>query len=441
MPVVPHAKNRRRNGYELTRQRDMVPVAFAAAILAVMAHAAAWIFFPGLLQRELDMFIPSSEKVEDVIRVVVTERPEVEEKEAEPVDSSEQTEPEEVLSQEPVEIDILDVIQDVDIDLAPGETSIVLPAPASQEEEPEPIAAEDLPKGVDLGQLVSETPLPAAPSLPEPTPLNNNEVVANVAATPDDSDSAADLMERNLRDDASKGTPLPGDTRTLAQLMGVDNPGQQSGVARLGADVLFAFDKCQLKNSARVTMLQLAALIHKNPGTNFIIEGHTDSFGGEDYNALLSLQRAASVREWLMKNGVPVTHVYIRACGNTSPLADVTKDKDGQSLNRRVEIHMRSKGQELPAGCVPHTVKVDTTTPVKLQLAAGVRAPVATADGSSQGAAGKADVGKVVKAALDNVNSKVGGSVKLKSAQSAKSARSAKSASSASKAAKTKNGH
>ena len=85
------------------------------------------------------------------------------------------------------------------------------------------------------------------------------------------------------------------------------------------------------------------------------------------------------MREWLTKNGVPVNNVYIRPCGNNNPLADTRGDQNGQLLNRRVEIHMRRADEALPPGCAPHTEKVDTTTPVRTQLARGVRVPEAYA--------------------------------------------------------------
>ena len=150
----------------------------------------------------------------------------------------------------------------------------------------------------------------------------------------------------------------------------------EARMARLGADVLFGYNECQLKNSARITMLQLAALIQKNPETYFVIEGHTDSTGTAAYNALLGLQRAAAVRAWLVGNGVPVEHVYIRSCGSSMPLAATNGTREQQALNRRVEIHMRAGGEELPAGACDYKYKVDLTTKITHQLAAGVKVPV-----------------------------------------------------------------
>ncbi len=375
-----HVGNRRRNGYELTRQRDMMPIALGAGMAAVVLHLFAWFYSPALLlwSGANDLLIDEVRPEEEVVRVVVREKPLEEYVEPEPeVPAENETPPEIDQQMEPEEIDILDHLDNIEeLAIAPGETSIALPQPELTADAP---AAADVinPEPIDLGSLPTQAPEATMIASPEPTPVNSNEVIAHAAPQPDEAaDEASAMMEAAMRDEASKGTgSMPGDTRSLAVLMGIENPGAGSGVARLGADVLFSFDKCQLKNSARVTMLQLAALILKNPSTNFIIEGHTDSFGSEHYNALLSLQRAAAVREWLKDNGVPLGNVYIRACGNNNPLADVKADKDGQLLNRRVEIHMRRQGEALPAGCVPSSQKVDTATPVATQIANGVRMP------------------------------------------------------------------
>ncbi len=377
-----HVGNRRRNGYELTRQRDMVPIALGAGLAAVVLHVMAWFYVPSVfLWNEVDkLLVDEVEAEEEVVRVVVREQPKEELAEAEPEVEQPQEMPQEIEQLEPTEIDILDM-ENIDVlDIAPGETAISLPEPAVTADAPE--AADIItPEPINVANLPTEAPEPAFIAPPEPAPVNSNDVIANITAQPDEAaEEASAMMEESLKREASDGSnPMPGDTRSLAELMGIENPGAKSGVARLGADVLFAFDKCQLKNAARITMLQLAALVLKNPSTNFVIEGHTDSFGGEEYNALLSLQRAAAVREWLMKNGVPVEHVYLRACGNNNPLADTKASKEEQSLNRRVEIHMRREGEALPTGSVPFNVQVDTVTPVATQIANGVRVPEAYA--------------------------------------------------------------
>lgn len=371
----PHAENRRRVGYELTRQRDLTPIALGAAAAAVCVHIAAYMLFPSMVRWEFAKLVrPPGEVKDEIVRVVVKERPEVELAEADMPPPTDEAETEREIEYEPEEIDVIDM-QVEELTMAPGETTLTAPPPVLTRADSAD-GAELPPSELDLSSLpvekMSEEEMRAA----EPAPINNNEVLVQSTAVDEAVKDAAEGVETDLRRQAESGNArLPGDTRSLSELMELSNPGAKAGVARLGTDVLFEFNQCKLKNSARITLLQLAALIQKNPNTNFIIEGHTDSIGGAEYNFLLSLQRAAAVREWLMSNKVPVTRVFLRACGNKRPLADVTGSREVQTVNRRVEIHMRRLSEALPSGCVPSTVAVDTSTSVALQLAAGVRAP------------------------------------------------------------------
>ena len=369
-------ENRRRRGYELTRQRDRMPIAMGAACAALVLHVAVFLYAPSIILLPFQTVLNPEEKVEDeIVRIFVKEQPEEEytepEEEEKPLDEPveiEQIEPEDI------EIDILD-IEVEDLTMAPGETSMTVPEPINTMEEHTPIA--DMKPGeLNLDDLAPPAVAEENLGVPEPTPVNTNVVVANAVAQPDVINDASRIMDDELRRHAKDtNSQLPSDTRSLAELMGISNPGAKSGVARLGSDVLFAFNESRLKNSARITMLQLAALIQKNTNTRFIIEGHTDSFGSADYNALLSMQRAAAVREWLRGNGIPIENVYIRACGNMNPFVSTKGSREEQALNRRVEIHMRKKEEKLPAGCAPHTYEVDLETPVSVQMTNGKRVP------------------------------------------------------------------
>ena len=371
--------NRRRNGYELTRQRDMVPIAMGAASAAVVVHALLWMYFPSLSVLGLGKLtdVPEKIKDEEVVRVVVKNPPKEEKlEEAQEQTPVEQQQQEiEEIKHEPEEIDILDI--DVpEIVIAPGPTEIAVAEPVVVAEEVTPVS-EMPPAQLDLNALQTKDLSDDALAIPEPTPVNKNDVVVAAQAQTEVLEDASDLMDRELRKAASEAgnANMPNDNRSLSQLMGMENLGAKSGVARLGADVLFGFNECQLKNSARITMQQLAALIQKNPNTYFVIEGHTDSIGGAAYNALLGLQRAAAVRAWLLGNEVPVENVYIRSCGSSMPLTATTGDRDAQALNRRVEIHMRAGGEELPAGCCDYKYSVDLKKKISQQLASGVKVP------------------------------------------------------------------
>ncbi|HIX88231.1 MAG TPA: OmpA family protein [Candidatus Akkermansia intestinavium] len=378
--IRPQLMNRRREGYELTRQRNMTPILLGAITGAIICHVIAYFYLPELVQLTTDAPDPNGEVTETTERLIVRKPP------PDPLPEAQETEEEVQTAQEITqdearqieeEIDILD-IPTPELTMAPGETSIPLERPEPTVSEP---ASEQLaPQEFEMSDLMSAARSTIPESVAEPAPINNNDVIVN--STPKDLnlDEADDHLDREMREAAreSQGS-LPEDTRSLTDLMGLKNLGESSGVARLETDVLFGFDECRLKNTARIPLLQLAALIYKNPDTSFIIEGHTDSRGSDEYNDLLSLQRAAAVREWLRDNHVPTSHVYIRACGSRSLLASASGSREEQAVNRRVEIHMRAKDEKLPPGCVPDTYPVDLKRNVSAQLRAGVRAPAAGA--------------------------------------------------------------
>lgn len=368
--------NRKRNGYELTSQRDMAPIAMGAGLATVMVYCLLYYYAPAILAFPLKVINVPDEVAElPSIRVIVKEVKEKELVEAENiVETEEPTEIQEI-EQEPTEIDILDFTVE-ELIMAPGETDLSVPEPTPTAEQAS--AVEEM-KPTELNtELLSVPSMPEeSMSMPEPTPVNHNAVVANATAQIDAVADAGQLVESDMLKDAqaSKSGNLPGDSRSLTDLIGEKNLGSGSGVARLGSDVLFGFNECKLKNAARITMLQLAALIQKNPETHFIIEGHTDSIGGDAYNALLSLQRAAAVREWLNSNRVPTKNVFIRACADNTPLVSTKGNRDAQALNRRVEIHMRKPTETMPPGCENNSYKVDLTRKLSAQLAAGVVIP------------------------------------------------------------------
>jgi outer membrane protein OmpA-like peptidoglycan-associated protein len=115
----------------------------------------------------------------------------------------------------------------------------------------------------------------------------------------------------------------------------------------LSADVLFDFDKADIKKEAEPSLQKVATVLNGNPGAKVTIEGHTDGKGADAYNQTLSEQRAASVKQWLVANAkVNGTNVATRGWGKTKPLTHNTKpdgsdDPEGRAKNRRVEIVVR----------------------------------------------------------------------------------------------------
>jgi outer membrane protein OmpA-like peptidoglycan-associated protein len=103
------------------------------------------------------------------------------------------------------------------------------------------------------------------------------------------------------------------------------------------SDVLFDFGKYTLKPGAREKLAKISGIVLAHPGLNLQVEGHTDSVGSDEYNQLLSEQRASGVREFLVEQGVPAASVTARGFGKAQPVA--TNDTpEGRQRNRRVEL-------------------------------------------------------------------------------------------------------
>lgn len=111
-------------------------------------------------------------------------------------------------------------------------------------------------------------------------------------------------------------------------------------------DILFDYDKADIRSAAEPTLLQVAALIQKQRSAKVLIEGHTDSKGSQPYNAKLSEKRAASVKNWLVGKGISATDISTRGWGAQKPVApnmrpDGADDPEGRQKNRRVEITIK----------------------------------------------------------------------------------------------------
>jgi outer membrane protein OmpA-like peptidoglycan-associated protein len=109
-------------------------------------------------------------------------------------------------------------------------------------------------------------------------------------------------------------------------------------------DLLFEYGSDQLAEAARLSLMKLGFLIQKNPDSLFIIEGHTDSFGGEDFNLELSIRRANAVVSWLRESlGLGSDRIQAMGMGKSKPIVSVAGTVEQQGLNRRVEIKVRPK--------------------------------------------------------------------------------------------------
>ena len=101
------------------------------------------------------------------------------------------------------------------------------------------------------------------------------------------------------------------------------------------SDISFAVNSSELMPGLRPVLDQFAAGLDGRILVRVI--GHTDSTGSDAINLPLSVQRAQSVRDYLVARGVPSTRILIDGVGSSRPVADNTTEV-GRARNRRVEI-------------------------------------------------------------------------------------------------------
>ncbi|MGA2923696.1 MAG: OmpA family protein [Candidatus Sulfotelmatobacter sp.] len=103
------------------------------------------------------------------------------------------------------------------------------------------------------------------------------------------------------------------------------------------SDVLFDTGKFSLKPGAREKLAKVAGILLAYPGLNIEVGGYTDNVGGDAMNQTLSENRAGSVRNYLVQEGVLTNSVSAKGFGNSLPVAS-NDNSAGRQQNRRVEL-------------------------------------------------------------------------------------------------------
>ncbi len=103
------------------------------------------------------------------------------------------------------------------------------------------------------------------------------------------------------------------------------------------SDVLFDTGSYTLRQTAREKLARIAGILLNYPGLMLQAEGHTDNVGSEEYNQKLSEQRANSVRDYLVSQGIPMTSITAVGKGFSMPVAS-NDTPQGRQMNRRVEL-------------------------------------------------------------------------------------------------------
>lgn len=106
-------------------------------------------------------------------------------------------------------------------------------------------------------------------------------------------------------------------------------------------NIYFDFDDYQLQSKSLSELKQVVSYLKSNPNLEFIIEGHTDAVGKEEYNLELSEKRAKAVYDYLKANGISKSRMNYVGFGSSQPIRKGENPED-QEKNRRIQFKVLS---------------------------------------------------------------------------------------------------
>ena len=104
----------------------------------------------------------------------------------------------------------------------------------------------------------------------------------------------------------------------------------------------FDYAKAELRDDARNALAADADLLKRYPSLQFVIEGHCDERGTEEYNLALGEERADAAREYLRSMGIDTTRMKTISYGKEKPFCEREEEGCWQS-NRRAHFLITAK--------------------------------------------------------------------------------------------------
>jgi len=102
-------------------------------------------------------------------------------------------------------------------------------------------------------------------------------------------------------------------------------------------NLFFEFNSASITLDSKTELLKIVQFLLNNPATKILIAGHTDDLGTEEYNKTLSTNRAKSVYDFLINQGIKSQSLSFTGFGESKPLVD-NKDQESRKTNRRIEF-------------------------------------------------------------------------------------------------------
>jgi outer membrane protein OmpA-like peptidoglycan-associated protein len=210
----------------------------------------------------------------------------------------------------------------------------------SQRKSAPDLAREAVTAGEDARRAGMLASAAAAEESRERTAANAADEAAEVAAEAATASTAAATQQATeVERQRSAEEAAATSRRDLLDRLNAALPTRESDrglISEIGG-VEFATGTASINTSARENLAKFSGVVASYPNLRFNVEGHTDSTGSVATNNALSMQRAITVRDYLIGQGVAASHIDVAGLGSASPIAD-NATADARARNRRVEI-------------------------------------------------------------------------------------------------------
>jgi outer membrane protein OmpA-like peptidoglycan-associated protein len=125
--------------------------------------------------------------------------------------------------------------------------------------------------------------------------------------------------------------------KTKPFLMDVPMQPIKPGVKIILKNIFFETNSYELKSTSIAELGKLIQFMKENTAVRIEIGGYTDNQGSDSFNLILSENRAKTVVDYIVKNGIDMSRLNYKGYGKSNPVAD-NNTEEGRSKNRRTEF-------------------------------------------------------------------------------------------------------
>jgi peptidoglycan-associated lipoprotein len=127
-------------------------------------------------------------------------------------------------------------------------------------------------------------------------------------------------MQQRTGAEQSRKAPEKVTEQEMARVESREIPSKMEEISGIFKDILFDYDKYDIREEAKQTLKTVADYLRKNASHKVLIEGHCDERGTSEYNLALGDKRSKSAKDYLVSLGVPSSRIDTISYGKEKPV-------------------------------------------------------------------------------------------------------------------------